>query len=256
CDNAKVYIWKIPDTGLTETLDDYESYLMSHTEKIYFVRFHPLAKNVVVTGAYDMKLKIWDLTDNTEQLEVTCHTDEEWSPDGRYLATVCKDGRVRIIDPRKQSVREGKGPEGSRGARVIWAVDMTYLVVLRDSRRQLLVYSVGKLGNPLYEETLDVSPSILVPHYDEGTRTVFLTGRGDASIITYEVSEEYPHLFALTPVKPEGAHQGIYFLPVTSCSVRDVEIARVLEANTELCGANVLHCTQGQDNLLPRRLIS
>lgn len=24
-----------------------------------------------------------------------------WSPDGKFLATVCKDGKVRIYDPRK-----------------------------------------------------------------------------------------------------------------------------------------------------------
>ena len=25
----------------------------------------------------------------------------EWSPDGRYLATVCRDGKLRIFDPRQ-----------------------------------------------------------------------------------------------------------------------------------------------------------
>lgn len=26
-----------------------------------------------------------------------------WSPDGKFLATVCKDGKVRIYDPRKST---------------------------------------------------------------------------------------------------------------------------------------------------------
>lgn len=26
-----------------------------------------------------------------------------WSPDGKLLATVCKDGKVRIYDPRKST---------------------------------------------------------------------------------------------------------------------------------------------------------
>ena len=25
----------------------------------------------------------------------------EWSPDGRYLATMCKDGKLRVFDPRQ-----------------------------------------------------------------------------------------------------------------------------------------------------------
>ena len=47
-----------------------------HTEKIYFIRFHPLAKDVVLTASYDMTIKLWDLSDNTEQIELTSHTDE------------------------------------------------------------------------------------------------------------------------------------------------------------------------------------
>lgn len=26
-----------------------------------------------------------------------------WSPNGKLLATVCKDGKVRVFDPRKSS---------------------------------------------------------------------------------------------------------------------------------------------------------
>ena len=52
--------------------------------------------------------------------------------------------------------------------------------------------------------------------------------QGDSSIVTYEVSEEFPHLFPLTPIKPDGLHQAICLLPVTMCDVRAVEIARLL----------------------------
>lgn len=237
CENAKVYIWTLPEDGLTETLSEYDSYLMSHTEKIYCVRFHPLAKDVVLTAAYDMTIKIWDLADNTEQIEITAHQDEifcaEWSPDGKFIATVSKDGKIRIFEPRESTepIKEGVGPEGSRGARVIWAVDMKYLVVSgfdRQSFRTLSIYDASNPSKALYSEQLDVSPSILVPHYDEGTSTVFLTGRGDGAILAYEVSEEFPHLYALTTTKPEGLHQAIVLLPKTTCDVRRVEIAKML----------------------------
>lgn len=236
CDNAKIYIWSLPKEGLTETLEDYDSYLMSHTEKIYFIRFHPLAKDVVLTGAYDMLIKIWDLSDNTEQIELTGHQDEifcaEWSPDGKYIATVCKDGKIRIYEPRAspEPIKEGVGPDGSRGARVVWALNMKYLVVsgfAKTSARTVSVYDVGKLGEPLYIDVLEVNPAILILHYDEGTSTVFLTGRGDATILGYEVSDEFPHLFPLATTKPEGTHQGIALMPKTTCDVRKVEIARM-----------------------------
>lgn len=53
-----------------------------------------------------------------------------WSPDGTRLATVGKDHMVRIYEPRSstQPVREGAGPTGSRGARVVW-LDDEHIVV-------------------------------------------------------------------------------------------------------------------------------
>ena len=51
------------------------------------------------------------------------------------------------------------------------------LIINRMSVRQLQVYSVESPGSALYSLPLDNSPSILIPYYDEGTSTMFLTGR-------------------------------------------------------------------------------
>ena len=48
-----------------------------------------------------------------------------WSPDGTQLATFAKDHLIRVFEPRLNTspVSEMKGPEGSRGARVVWLED-------------------------------------------------------------------------------------------------------------------------------------
>ena len=53
-----------------------------------------------------------------------------WSPDGKQLATIGRDHVIRIYDPRNSTspINEGVGPEGSRGARVVW-LSNTHLVV-------------------------------------------------------------------------------------------------------------------------------
>ena len=53
-----------------------------------------------------------------------------WNPDGRLLATIAKDHIIRIYDPQSSTspVNEGEGPEGSRGARIVW-LNNTHLVV-------------------------------------------------------------------------------------------------------------------------------
>ena len=53
-----------------------------------------------------------------------------WSPDGRQLAAAGKDHVIRIYNPRDSTrpVSEGAGPEGSRGARVVW-LDNEHIVI-------------------------------------------------------------------------------------------------------------------------------
>lgn len=55
-----------------------------------------------------------------------------WSPCGRYCATLSKDQRLRVYQPRKslEPIREGKGPAGARGARLVWALDGNFLVTI------------------------------------------------------------------------------------------------------------------------------
>ena len=51
---------------------------------------------------------------------------------------------------------------------------------------------------------------------------------------TFEVSLESPHLFPLSPYRPNGLHQGFAFLPKNVLDVKNVEFARAyrLTSNT------------------------
>ncbi len=50
-------------------------FVLGHTEKIYFACFHPLARDVLATGSYDMTVRIWDLQTGEEQIQLEGHTD-------------------------------------------------------------------------------------------------------------------------------------------------------------------------------------
>lgn len=79
-------------------------FLQGHTEKIYFIKFHPLARDVLVSGSYDLTLRVWDLVSLEEKFKLLGHSDQifgvAWDPSGRLLATVCKDNKIRIYEPR------------------------------------------------------------------------------------------------------------------------------------------------------------
>ncbi|XP_013378981.1 coronin-7-like, partial [Lingula anatina] len=235
--DAKICIWTIPDEGLTETLTEPTQCLYGHREKIYFIRYHPLAENVLVSGSYDMTIRLWNLETNQEMMCIDVPEHMfclAWSGDGKKFATVSSDKTVRIYEPRvtTQPIQEGPGPAGHRGARVCWACQDKYLAVSgfnTQNTRIVSLYDTSDLAaGPLNIVDYETTPSILVMNYDEGSSTIFLTGRGDSVVHALEVSEDEPHLFQLSDYRPEGRHQALAFLPKSEINVREVEFAKAL----------------------------
>ncbi|XP_044579840.1 coronin-7 isoform X3 [Cotesia glomerata] len=244
CDDGIIRLWEIPVGGLIEPTNEPKFTIEAHSDKIYLIKFHPLAADVLTSASYDTTVKIWDLAPLNSgtgsaiaKITLTGHTDQifslAWSPCGQYLATACKDGKLRVYKPRasETAINEGKGPVGTRGARVIWALDGRYLVVMgfdKVSERQIIIFKADKLNSPLNTVGLDVSPAILMPFYDEDSSTLFLTGRGDSTIYTYEITEEAPYCCPLSHHRCASLHQGLSFLPKNKCDIASVEFASAL----------------------------
>lgn len=94
------------------------------------------------------------------------------------------------------------------------------------SERQIYILKVDSLDQAIGMVGLDVSPATLVPFYDEDSSTLFLTGRGDTTIYTFEVAEEAPYFCPLSHHRCSSLHQGLSFLAKNQCDVRNVEFAK------------------------------
>jgi len=240
-DEGALNLWIIPENGLFVQVNKPDIIIAAHSDKASLVRFNPVADSVIATAAFDWLVKIWSLNLGQEMITLTGHTDQiysmAWSQCGRFLATVCRDGKVRIYDPRNGSspVREGGDIVAKKGARIVWALDGKYIIVsgfTRQSERQIEIYDTKDL-KCLHTETLSVSPAILIPYYDEDSSTLFLSGKGEVTVNAYEIAEDEPHMFPLSPYKAPNPSQGFGFLPhKNAMDVRQVEFARAYRLTT------------------------
>jgi len=243
CDDGRIRIWNVQGDGIGGVLMESSNEpsrvleVAHNTDRVTIVQYHPIAADVVASVSADYVIRVWNVQTAACLIQLEAHPDQvfslAWSPCGKYIASVCKDGKVRIFEPRSTTgaLRQGPGPNGVKGARVVWAHKGKFVLVSgfdKSSQRLLYVYLSTDLSTSLNTLNLDVSPTLLIPYYDEDSSTLFLTGKGDTTIHCHEVAEDAPHLFPLSHHKCTTATQGMALLPKQVCQVRDVEFARFI----------------------------
>jgi len=238
CEDSHVRIWRVPDEGVKETMTEPAAELAGHHSKVNIVRYHPCTEGLLTTASYDLDVKLWDVHSGTELITLKGHPEPisamNWHPDGQLFATISKDTKIRIYDPRKSSepIQVGDGPEGPRGARIVWGgPNSDWLIVsgfAKAGARCINVYDSKDLSKLVASVELDPSPATLMLFYDEDSATVFATGKGERTLHAYEVSIDPPHLFQLTPYNGAHQHQGLVFLRKDLCDVREVEFAKAV----------------------------
>lgn len=249
CDDGICKIWKLPEAGLEESLEQPAIELRGHIERLYCLKYHPYVKDVLATASYDRTVKVWNVA--TQEAVKTLRGHENvvhsmaWSPCGTKLATICKDSIIRVYKPLvsedpivQQQCEAGCGPyAGSKAARLEWVSGGARLLVSgfdRGNQRQIYLYDSENLIF-LTSEDINQSPSLLIPYHDFDTNVLYLYAKGEETVYLYEICECEPYFQVLTPYKPDGLHYAMSFLPKTCCDVRVAEISRcfrLTKANT------------------------
>ena len=75
CDDGSVKIWKIPSQGLNVSLEQPAIELRGHLERLYCIKYHPYAKNVLASASYDRTIKLWNVGTATPVRSLTGNTD-------------------------------------------------------------------------------------------------------------------------------------------------------------------------------------
>jgi len=234
-------IWGLPEGGLKETMTEPLQTLSGHKKKVGTVKFSPSANNILATTSSDYAVKIWDIEKGKDVLTVDAqHNDiiqsADWNRNGSLLATTCKDKKLRLIDPRSQkTVQEAEAHQGIKGSRVCFTGDKLFTVgFTKSSEREYALWDSRDLSKRLATSNVDNASGLLMPFYDEGTRILFLGGKGDGNIRYYEIVDEAPYIYYLSEYKSSAPQRGLFMMPKRAVNISENEIVKILKIGTKL----------------------
>ncbi|XP_008052198.2 coronin-2A [Carlito syrichta] len=237
-EDASIKIWSIPKQLMAKNLTTCRKELVGHARRVGLVEWHPTAANILFSAGYDYKVMVWNL-DTKEAVimspvrTIDCHQDVilsmSFNTNGSLLATTCKDRKIRILDPRAETVLQEASYKGHRANKVLFLGNLKKLLSTGTSRwnnRQMALWDQDDLSVPLTEEDLDGSSGVLFPFYDADTNMLYMVGKGDGNIRYYEVSADKPHLSYLTEYRSHNPQKGIGVMPKRGLDVSSCEIFR------------------------------
>jgi len=131
-DEGWVRIWNVGNGKMEMTLrGDIES------GRVYAVAYSPDGHRLASLGG-DEKLRLWDTVSGQEALTIRAETTPSYSmsfsPDGRYIAFVTREGMVRMLDGSEMSLEQQAKPRNPERAPLVGLEAATSLEQHRTGR--------------------------------------------------------------------------------------------------------------------------
>lgn len=247
-EDTTIKLWSIPDDweptdekglakkgeNLTESLVD----LVGHRKKVTLLRYHPTAANVLASTSADYTVKIWDV-EKAEEISTFADfgdhliQDIVWDTNGESYATSCKDKAVRFADPRAGTVSNTivKAHDGMKSVKLAYLGESGKFLTTGTSRqREIKIWDLKNLSQPLHTENLDTASGALLPLFDNDTKILYLCGKGDGIIRPYEFEDKGPYLHKLNDgFRSTTPAKGCCLVPKRGLNVMGCETARILK---------------------------
>lgn len=210
------------------------------------VRFHPSAQGVVAFYAHK-ELLIGDIESQATRFQLfkddgalgdnLCSMT--WNYDGSMLLTASLDKQVRLVDPRvvDGEVLQTEAHTGRRQSSVVWCGRLEHFVTTGSDRmqeRELKLWDPRNLSSHVHRQRLDSSIGQLYPFYDDDVNLLYLLGKGDRSVRSFEVDfgRGSGTIQALDHSVLANMTFAAAMLPKQACDTASCEVARVLNLSS------------------------
>uniref|UniRef100_A0A8C7WM14 Coronin n=1 Tax=Oryzias sinensis TaxID=183150 RepID=A0A8C7WM14_9TELE len=273
-EDCTVMVWQIPENGLVTPLSEPVVVLEGHSKRVgvitcqtpylllspkpeahLFFRLLSGCDNVIIiwnVGTGEAMITLDDM--HPDVIYNVC-----WNRSGSLICTSCKDKGIRVIDPRKETIlaEKEKAHEGARPMRAIFLADGNILTTgfSRMSERQVALWNMQNIEEPMSVTEMDTSNGVLLPFYDPDTSVVYLCGKGDSSIRYFEITDEAPYVHFLNTFASKEPQRGMGFMSKRGLDVNKCEIARFYKLHERKCEPIVMTVPRKsemfQDDLYP-----
>jgi len=160
-------------------------------------------------------------------------TGLEWSHNGSLLGCITKDKQAFIFDPRKEGqAMVANTHEGARQQKICWLGDSQNFITAgfsKTSERQYAVWDNRDLSQPLIMKRLDDYIGIPMLFFDEDTRVLFISNKGESATSFYQYSTESAnYIDFLYAFKGKEPQKGFSFMPKRTVDLMSCELIRAV----------------------------
>lgn len=247
-DDTTIKLWNIPDdweptdeNGNSKEGKSVDSSLVDlegHRKKVTLIRFNPTAGNVIASTGGDLSVKVWD-AEKAEEINTfndmsDLIQDIVWDVNGDNFAASSKDKVVRFFDGRTGTVAQSipAAHDGSKSVKLTYLGDSGKFLTVgasKQSSREVKIWDLANLEKPLHTEKIDNAAGVIIPLYDHDTNVLFLCGKGDGNIRSFEFEDSDPYVFRLNDFRSTLSTKGICVIPKRGNEVMNCESARLLK---------------------------
>ncbi|KAI9346555.1 hypothetical protein BDR26DRAFT_855750 [Obelidium mucronatum] len=159
---------------------------------------------------------------------------------GSLVATTARDNVVRLFDARSSTMPVASSAQvhtGVKPSKVLWLGGNSLQHMLlttgfsKTRDRECGLWDSRSMREPVLMHKVDSSTGSLIPLYDADSSLLFLTGKGDTSIRTFEISSSTLMQTPTTFVASRPINNAVLMKKVT-LNVMDCEIARIMALST------------------------